>query len=487
MNAVMSRLYVDLVEDSLNEYAYDADIAGLSHSLSDNAQGLMIELNGFNDKMSVLLEKVLLGLRDLEIKQERFDVAKEKVRKAFKNFDYMDPFRQINAFSRMLISERSWAPFQMLEELPSVTAEDIRSYFPELLRQMHIEILVHGNLYKEEALNIAKLAESTLRPRRLPESQWPPRRAIALPNGANYLYERVLKNPDNVNHCLEYIVSVGSNSDRSQRAKLLLFGQIAEEPCFNTLRTKEQLGYIINSGAGVYVTTGTWRILLQSEKDCKYLEERCDAFLVKFEQDLRAMNDKTFEEHKIGLVNKRLEKLKNLGQETLRFWTHITSEVYDFEQGTFATFQILPIYATCTLILRPCTLTNSIDQFSIVYRDAENIEPLTKNDILEFFNHYIHPSSTTRAKVSVHLIAQTPSGASTAAEDSAAVEENPSASALRAEQDVVAVNGHEPSMTSVKIPIKVEDVKAWKASLQLSVAATPVKGLSEFEDLGSKS
>jgi insulysin len=262
MNAVMTHLYVDLVEDSLNEYAYDADRAGLSYRLSESAQGLSIELNGFNDKMSVLLEKVLLGLRDLEIKQEQFDVARERVRKAYKNFDYMDPYRQIHAFSRMLVSERSWAPFQMLEELPAVTAEDIHSYFPELLRQMHIEILIHGNLYKEDALNITKLVELTLRPHPLPESQWPSCRTIALPSGANYLHERVLKNPDNVNHCLGYIISVGSVSDRSQRAKLLLFCQIAEEPCFDTLRTKEQLGYIVNSAVGVYVMTGTWRILL---------------------------------------------------------------------------------------------------------------------------------------------------------------------------------------------------------------------------------
>jgi insulysin len=107
------------------------------------------------------------------------------------------------------------------------------------------------------------------------------------------------------------------------------------------LRTKEQLGYIVNSGAGFYVTTGTWRILLQSERDCKYLEERCDAFLVNFEQELRAMTDDTFEEHKIGLINKSLEKLKNLGQETERFWSHITSEAFDFEQGTFATFRLV--------------------------------------------------------------------------------------------------------------------------------------------------
>jgi insulysin len=162
--------------------------------------------------------------------------------------------------------------------------------------------------------------------------------------------------------------------------------------------------------------------------------------------------------------------------------------MFDFEQGTFATFQILPIYVTCTLLtVRPCTLTYSIDQISPVYRDVENIESLTKKDILEFFNQYIHPSSSSRAKLSIHLIAQAFTGASAAAEDSAAAEENPDASALRKNQDVVAVNGYEPSVSRAKIPVKIENVKQWKASLQLSAVATPVKALIEFEEFGSKS
>ncbi|PYH69812.1 LuxS/MPP-like metallohydrolase [Aspergillus vadensis CBS 113365] len=164
MYAVMTRLYVDLVEDSLDEYAYNADKAGLSYNLSENAQGLIIELKSFNDKMSVLLEKVLLAVRDLEIKREQFDVAKERVWKAYKSFDYMEPYRQINTFSRLLINERSWAPSQLLEELPAVTAEDIRSFFPQMLQQKHIKILVHGNLNKEDALSLTNLVESNTPP-----------------------------------------------------------------------------------------------------------------------------------------------------------------------------------------------------------------------------------------------------------------------------------------------------------------------------------
>jgi hypothetical protein len=51
---------------------------------------------------------------------------------------------------------------------------------------------------------------------------------------------------------------------------------------------------------------------------------------------------------------------------------------------------------------------------------------------------------------------------------------------------MVAVNGHEPSISHANIPVKNENAKEWKTSLQLS-ATTPVKDIIEFEEFGSKS
>lgn len=331
--SVMAQLYKELVEDSLMEYSYDAELAGLEYSIYHHSQGLDVTVSGYNDKMSVLLEKVLVSMRDLEIKDDRFDIVKERIMRGFKNFEYHDPFRQIPTYSRWLVSERGWANFQLLEELDGVTADDVRRFFPQVLQQMHIELLIHGNLYKEDALNITKLVEGTLRPKRLPDSQWPTRRSLAQPAGTDYRYERTLANAENVNHCIEYIVTVGNNVERPLRAKLLLISQMLDEPSFDTLRTKEQLGYIVGSSALIISTIAAWRCLVQSEKDCAFLEKRIDAFLYGFERTIQEMSEEDFEEHKVGLINKRLEKLKNLNQETGRFWAHITGETFDFELG----------------------------------------------------------------------------------------------------------------------------------------------------------
>jgi insulysin len=94
------------VEDSLTEYAYDAELAGLHYSILNHSQGLDVSVGGYNDKMSVLLEKVLITMRDLKITDERFDIMKERLTRSFKNFDYTEPFRQITTYSRWLSSER---------------------------------------------------------------------------------------------------------------------------------------------------------------------------------------------------------------------------------------------------------------------------------------------------------------------------------------------------------------------------------------------
>lgn len=333
-NALMAALFKELVEDSLSEYSYDAELAGLYYDVKGHSQGFDIDVSGYNDKMHVLLEKVLVTMRDLEVKEERFNIIKDRLQRGWSNFDYQPPYNQIGLFTGWLGVERGFITPQLLEELPAVTADDVRAFIPQLLRQMHIEILVHGNMYREDALRITDLVESTLRPKKLPPSQWPIRRNIIVPAGSNFVYKRTLKDPANVNHAIDYALHTGINTDRESRAKLLLFAQMADEPCFDTLRTKEQLGYVVHSSAQMNAMTHNYRVLIQSEKSPEYLEKRIEVFLNKFGETLRNMPEAEFEDYKVSIINKRLERLKNLDQENRRFWHHVSMEGFDFELGT---------------------------------------------------------------------------------------------------------------------------------------------------------
>jgi insulysin len=121
-----------------------------------------------------------------------------------------------------------------------------------------------------------------------------------------------------------------------------------------------------------------------------------------------------------------------------------------------------------------------------VYRDVEHIEPITKQDMIDFFNTHIDPASKTRAKISTHLLAQAKSDDAESTKSSTKKTEEPeavkdeTASATSSELRV------EEQKKEVGTAIRIEDVRSFKASMPLSEAMRPVKDLAEFEDKGAK-
>lgn len=331
--AVLGALFANLVDDALVEYAYDADISGLVYSFHTSATGMSISVAGYNDKLHVLLEKVLLQIRDLEIKEDRFKIVKDKSSRSFRNWYYNQPFHQVGTYSRWFRVDNTYMNEELAQELETVSLQEVQNFIPQLLSQCHIEVLAHGNLYKEEALTITDLIEKTLKPKKLSPSQWPIQRSLILPEGSNFIYTQSLKDPANVNHCIEYTLYLGNPRDVVLRAKQFILAQMLDEPTFNQLRTIEQLGYVVFSGSTAGVTYAGFRILVQSERDCGYLEGRINHFLTRFETTLKDMSDEEFEKNKTAVISKRLETLKNLGQEGNRFWNHMFRNTYDFLQG----------------------------------------------------------------------------------------------------------------------------------------------------------
>lgn len=72
-------MYSDIVNDSLSEFSYDADLAGLSYNFLQHSGGLLVSMSGYNDKMVVLVQHVLEKIKALAVNPERLAVMKEQV------------------------------------------------------------------------------------------------------------------------------------------------------------------------------------------------------------------------------------------------------------------------------------------------------------------------------------------------------------------------------------------------------------------------
>ncbi|CAO1620783.1 unnamed protein product [Sympodiomycopsis kandeliae] len=372
-NAVKSRVFVELVKDALTEYAYDAELAGLGYNIEAQSDGFGISVDGYNDKLPVLLSYILKAVRSFQVDPSRFEIIKDQVVRLYENFRLEAPYQHANYYTTYLTTERMWTPEEKLSELVQMQSEDVQRFIPELLSRLHLEMLAHGNLSEEQATSLMDSMEQILQAKSLSPSELISPRSLILPSPCNIRWRKQVSNAENVNSSIEVACQVGDPTDVRKRATLGLMSQIASEPCFDQLRTKEQLGYLVFSSARKSVGSMGFRIIIQSERDANYLESRIESFFDQFKEILEKMYPEEFEKQKLSLISKKEEIVKNLVQESTRFWFHIHSGYYDFLQRDI---------------------------------DVNELKQITKQEVLDLFMKYIHPSSPTRSKLSVHIQSQ---------------------------------------------------------------------------------
>lgn len=331
LNSVLTTVYLELVDDYLNDIAYDASIVGLHFGLNPTRDGFTLKIVGYNDRLIVLLNKVVDTIKTFRPTEERFEIIKEKLLKEYKNFGYSVPYGQIGYYSTFLLYDQTWTIDEKITMLEDLQFDDVQNYIPLLFKQVFLETLVHGNFTKDAVLEVSQLYSSKFQSiSKLSGSQQITGRSIMINDGAKYRYETQLKDDKNINSCIEYFVQLGSLSDLQKLTLADLLVQVSHEPCFNELRTKQQLGYVVFSGVQKTRNTFGYRVLIQSERTTDYLEYRIDDFLNKFAVKLASFTEEEFTKNVESLVAKKLLKIKNLNDEYGRFWSKIGSGFYDF-------------------------------------------------------------------------------------------------------------------------------------------------------------
>uniref|UniRef100_A0A671RB78 Insulin-degrading enzyme n=1 Tax=Sinocyclocheilus anshuiensis TaxID=1608454 RepID=A0A671RB78_9TELE len=354
----MAYLYLELLKDSLNEYAYAAELAGLGYDLQNTVYGMYLSVKGYNDKQHILLKKIIEKMASFEINEKRFDIIKEAYMRSLNNFRAEQPHQHAMYYLRLLMTEVAWTKDELRDALDDVTLPRLKAFIPQLLSRLHIEALLHGNITKQSALGMMQMLEDTLiehaHTKPLLPSQLIRYREVQVPDGGWYVYQQ-------------------RNENTHENMLLELFCQIISEPCFNTLRTKEQLGYIVFSGPRRANGVQGLRFIIQSEKAPHYLESRVEAFLKTMEKSVEEMGEEAFQKHIQALAIRRLDKPKKLAAECAKYWGEIISQQYNFDR----------------------------DNIEVAY-----LKTLTKENIMKFYRDMLATDAPRRHKVSVHVLSR---------------------------------------------------------------------------------
>ena len=181
-----------------------------------------------------------------------------------------------------------------------------------------------------------------------------------------------LLNADEKNCALELTLQSGLDA-RPASLYCELLGQILQHPCFERLRTSEQLGYLVNLATRYELGVYGLRVIVQSAShDAAYLDERVEAFFAGVPALLEGLSADEFANHKEAILKDKLEPPKTLRHESGIYWNEIAQGTYDF-QGHFA--------------------------------DADALAQVTQADVLAFWNATFDASAAGRRKLSTQVIA----------------------------------------------------------------------------------
>ncbi|XP_057520818.1 insulin-degrading enzyme-like 1, peroxisomal [Amaranthus tricolor] len=373
---VLTDIFTRLLMDYLNECAYDAQVAGLHYSINHSDCGFEVTVVGYNHKLRVLLDTIIDTIVKFEVRADRFAVIKETIVKEYQNYKFQQPYQQAMYYCSLIMQDHSWPWMEQLEVLPNLEADALSKFVPLMLSKAYFECYIAGNIEQSEAVSTVEHIESlffkcpNLLCQPLFPSQHQTNRVVKLGKGKSYCYSTKGLNPSDENSCLVHYIQVHPD-DYVANVKLELIALIAKQPTFHQLRSVEQLGYItVLLKRNIYGIHGLQFIIQSTAKGPTHIDQRVEAFLSKFENELRQLSEDEFKKNVSSLIDSKLEKHKNLREESRFYWKEITDGTFKFDRKE---------------------------------SEVSALKQLTQQELISFFDEFVKVGATRKKTLSIRV------------------------------------------------------------------------------------
>ncbi|MCH8499541.1 MAG: insulinase family protein [Marinobacter sp.] len=322
---VLNQLLVDSINVNLNPIAYAASLAGLEYRVYTHLRGITIKVGGYDDKLHRLLGQVLLQVAEPRITEARFETARQRLMDNLRNNSRQRPFQQASQLIQNLLLENTWTDEEKLAAAEQLTVDDLRAYAIRFATSADPVMLVHGNLTEAAALNLANQAHALVLDSRahveVPRSQvrrlgqaHTPRLQVEHPDTGFVLYVQ------------------GANRSYQERAIYRLLSQIASSPFYESLRTQQQLGYVVYASPYEMLETPALGFTVQSpEATGEQIDEAVARFAEDYLQALKDLSDDALAREKRAVISRLMERERRLDQVSERYWREIDREAFGFD------------------------------------------------------------------------------------------------------------------------------------------------------------
>jgi len=331
---VMLEFLAKLLKHQLMERIYDALVAQLELTVHHYDRGLVIKVAGFNHKLHFLLNEIVDHLAKFEenVAAGVFDALKDEQEKAYRNY-CLKPAKLITDARLTILHTSYWSVIDRFAAVQELSLDCLKDFATKLKATFRMDCLVQGNYSKEQALQVARDLKSKLQPKGVASADLPPIRICQVPRGEICCRLASFHSSDSNSVVTNYYQCGATNIRQSSVMEILT--TLMDEPVFDVLRTREQLGY------NVYVTLrNTFGILgfsitvdFQADKfSASFVDERIENFLVEFENNLNDITESDLQTRVESLIKLKQLPDVSLEEEVTRNWSEIISEEYVFNR-----------------------------------------------------------------------------------------------------------------------------------------------------------
>ena len=377
LNMSLTDLIILILNDELSDSTYAFEEASLSFNASFNgSNAIQFSFGGYNQKLSLLIDTVLSKFKNLKISKEKYEINKEKYKRIITSMKKSQPYQHCDMIDTLFLCPKSVSLKDLENAYKEISYEKVLKQYERIFNKLYIESLISGNIDDKITIQpyyeiIDKyLIKSIKNKYTLKELENDRNGCLKLEPNNNYCVSFNCPNDKDKNSCISntYLYKVDNCKDF---AVLKLFTHLINAPCFDQLRTKEQLGYIVWSFNDMTKGFMSFRIIIQSNNsNPNKLNCRIETFLKSFKSFIDNMDENTFEINKKSVINNLLEKPKTIYEQNNKYWREIRNSRYQFE--------------------REINL-------------AKEIENIKKEDILLFYNEFINSdkSDNSRTKLTI--------------------------------------------------------------------------------------
>ena len=315
-------LAIECLTFYLNQELYNIFMLQFNISLSMNNiyNSIIINYSCLNDpiKLNQFIIKTLDLIKSAVIPDAILDSNIMSLKENYLNINNSNPWEYSSYYISSVSIENDYLIESLIEEIDKINKKELLNFISTLFDNASLSVLFCGALYNDQLPKNIQLIEKGIL---LPQYNFT---KIKLPKDITLFHPNI----EEKSNCVTITYELG-NFEPNKLIHTFMTYLILEQPFFEELRTKKQLGYLVkftllNYGDNYYIVQK-----VQSDKNCKILLNEINNFNITI---LSIINKINLDEWKISAKNYLNEKDNNLDDIFNKFFNEIINRKYLFNR-----------------------------------------------------------------------------------------------------------------------------------------------------------